>query len=559
MKSIEKYNHEMMRAGFPELYDRVCQGEYKKKDDSVMAVDKMETLSETESLVVQMRDGTIARLNSAYDPENEARIWAEGQKGLSASILFIFGLGNGIFAKEIIKRKGKDTQVLIYEPSWKIFSYTLQNFDISFCFTNSQVRLVVEGVNEDLFAALMEIMVNFENYEDYSFVLCPQMSLLFPESRKRLVKLYAKDGMGWILSWKKTEKARLDVSPYNQLHNFQFLKENWVVPSLHGILPTDVPVILIGAGPSLKDEIETLREAKNWAFLFAADSALPFLMQKDLMPDAYICVEADKPLYFFEDDRTMDIPLFAKMDSSHKLLNKHRGAKIFGWDNGFPEKVYEDYQVPKSTQRYGSNGMTALFSICDELDVETVIFVGQDMCYGEDHHTHVGGRNEGFVQNDLFLYENNQGEMVQSRADWESFIKWYENAIYDCGIKRVINTSLRGVKIQGTDVMTLKEAISLFGKHHEKFEKTLFQSPRVKEIANKMDVSKLYEDCQKEWDGMMAIINKNPYASERKQYRLYDLLWKYEIADPKNDFVKSQKYGMEQIAVFLEKCTQYPN
>ena len=358
------------------------------------------------------------------------------------------------------------------------------------------------------------------------------------------------------MSWKKTEQARLDISPYNQLHNFQFLRENRVVPSLRGILPKEVPVILIGAGPSLKDEIETLREAKGSAFLFAADSALPFLMQEDLIPDAYICVEADKPLYFFEDNRTLDIPLFAKMDSSHKLLDKHRGEKIFGWDNGFPEKVYEKYQVPKSTQRYGGNGMTALFSICDELEMETVIFVGQDMCYGEDRHTHVGGRDEGFVQNDLFLYENNQGEMVQSRTDWESFIEWYRNAIQDCGMKRVINTSLRGVKIQGADVMSLNEAVTRFGRSHEKFDKLLDQSPQVKEIAPQMDVSRMYEECRKEWDSIMAIISRDPHNPERKRYHLYELLWKYEIADSQNDFIKSQKYGMEQIGEYLEKCTQ---
>ena len=144
---------------------------------------------------------------------------------------------------------------------------------------------------------------------------------------------------------------------------------------------------------------------------------------------------------------------------------------------------------------------------------------------------------------------------MPSRPDWDSFIQWYANAIQDCGMKRVINTSLRGVKIQGTEVMPLKEAVACFGRPHEKFEKLLSQSPKVKEIAPKMDLSRLYEECRTEWNSMLAIISKEPYAPERKQYRLYELLWKYEIADPENDFVKSQKYGMEQIGKFLEKCT----
>ena len=558
VNSIEKKNCEAMRRGFPEMYERVygCRQRMERREDPVTTVEKMETLTDMPALVVQMKDGTIVRLNSAYDPENEAEFWGDGQKKLDVSNLFIFGLGNGVFAKEILKRRGRNTNVVIYEPSREIFFYALKNFDLSFSFTEKDVRLIVEDVNDDLFAAVMETMLDFENYEDYNFVFCPKFAELFPNGRKKLVDLYARDGQGWIRSYQMTERAKLYISPYNQLYNLRFLKKNTVVPHLKKILPKDVPVILAGAGLSLKEEIEVLRDVRDRAFLFAADSALPYLMSENLIPDAYICVEADKPLWFFEDERTRHIPLFAKLDSSYKLLDMHQAMKIFGWDDGFPQRIYEDYQVPQSEFRYGANGMTSLFSICDEIGMETVVFIGQDMCYGEDHHTHVGGRDEGFVSNKHFMYVNNKGEMVQSRLDWAKFIRWYENAVLDCGMKHVVNCCLRGVKIQGTEVMSLTEAIDKYGKPHEEFGKLLGNVEKTFHRAEQFSLRKVYYECQKEWEEIRKIINEDPHSAQRKKYRLYELLRKYEIADPENDFEKSQKSGMKELSKYIEKCLE---
>lgn len=556
MDLIEKKNYEAMRKGFPELYERISSGWKEEKSDGISGIEVMETLTDIPALVVEMEDGRIYRLNSAYDPVNEAEFWAEGQKNLEVSNLFIFGLGNGVFAKAVLRHISGRTKVVIYEPSWKVFRFALQHFDLTFCFETPGVRLIVEGVNDDLFAAVMETMLDVENCEDYYFVLCPKMNEMFPDSRKMLVERYARDGLGWIHSVQMTERARIYISPYNLLHNLQFLKKNTVVPRLKEVMPKDVPVLLIGAGPSLKEEIEVLRGAKGRAFLFAADSALPFLLKEDVLPDAYICVEADKPLWFFEDERTKDIPVFVKMESTHQLLDSHRSTKIFGWDAGFAQRIYRDYGVPESEFRYGANGMTALFSICDEIGMQNVIFIGQDMCYGDDRHTHVGKRDEGFVENNLFLYENNEGKKVQSRLDWARFIHWYENAVIDCGMEHVINSCLRGAKIQGTEVMPLTEALNLYGKPHEELSSILQHTRRTFEGARAFDAGEVYRQSLQEWEKMQQILQRDPRSEERKQFRLYELLRKYEFADPEGDFLKSQERGMEKLREYIGRCIE---
>lgn len=564
--SILDKNLEAMRYGFPELYDRVKGFLGKNKPfagfsadhsgDPVVAIESLSTLTEIDALVIQTAEGRTARLNSAYNPKQEAVFWADGQRRLDASNLFILGLGNGVFAEEILRRRGQETKVVIYEPSLRVFLYVLEHFDIRFCFREPGVRLIVEALNEDLFAAVTETMITNDNYMDYMFLFCPQMQSLFPDSRKQLLEMYARDGIGWIQTNRNIERRQIRISPYNQIHNLQYLEENTVVPYLKKVFPKDVPVILIGAGPSLKDEIEVLRNAGDKAFLFAADSALSFLLKENIVPDAFVCIEAKKPMSFFQEEEICDIPAFVKVDSTHRLLRRHRAAKIFGYDIGYPQTVYEEYGVPQSQYRYGSNGMTSLFSICDEMGVETVIFVGQDMCFGPDGRSHAGGRDEGFEKNERFLCENNQGETVQSRLDWFKLVKWYENAMLDCSMKHVINTSAHGAKIKGCELMTLEQALERFGTSHEAFKSVAERADRTFSHTRPFDIKALYENSREELVRLTAEIEKNPRSPERKRYRVYQLVEKYEIADPADNFEESQKLGLEKLSEYFNICLE---
>ncbi len=552
--TMKQKNEIAMQKGFPELYERMknlSNAVWEK--DAVVAIDSLETLTETNAIVVELKDGSIYRLNSAYHPEHEAEVWSEAQTGLDVANLFIFGLGNGVFAKELIRKKGSDTKVVIYEPSIQVFRYAMEKFDLQFCFQTKGVRLIVENVNEDLFSGVMEEMITFENFEDYSFIFCPQLQNIFPESRKKFLELYASKGIGWMKTYQNIERYTLWISPFNQMHNLRFLENSTIVPYLGEVMPKDIPVILIGAGPSLKKEVETLKKVRDKAFLFAADSALSYLIRQGILPDAFVSTESGKAMTFFEDEKVMEIPAFVKVDSRAKLLIEHKAPKIFGHDTGFPQKVYEKYGIPQSKYRYGSNGMTALFSICDEMGVKNIIFVGQDMCFGTEKQSHVGGRDEGFEANDRFLRENNQGEIVQSRADWVGLIDWYENGIIESDFSHVINTSVTGAKIRGTEYMTLEDAICQYGKEHEDFADILSRAKHTFDGMTPLDMTKLYKDCQKELEQIKKIVERNPKDDKRKEFMLYQILKKYEVANVKENLAESQREGLEIIETRLSK------
>ncbi|MCR5691156.1 MAG: DUF115 domain-containing protein, partial [Eubacterium sp.] len=381
--NMREKNLQAISRGFPELYEKIKQNPAGENTDQIVEVDNMETNSELGALCVKTCDGNIFRMNSPYDPVHEAGVWMEGQDISDQANLFMFGLGNGAFARALLGKKNLDNKILIYEPSKKIFDYALDHYDLTCFFEQRGVRVIVEGYNEEMYSGVMEEMLTIENSQSRCFLTCPYYGEIFPKSLRFFVDYYM-DGVGRLYSNKNTTRRFIHLSPYNQLHNMQGLGDCTTVPNLRRVWDPEVPVLLLGAGPSLKEEIDTIKEGRDRAYVFAVDSALPFLMSQDIIPDAFILVEADKPLGFFEDERVKDIPIFTLLNASHKVLDQQRGPKIFGYDNGLPDLMYGEYKVEKSTYRYGGNGATSFFAICQDLGAKNLALVGQDMAYSKD-------------------------------------------------------------------------------------------------------------------------------------------------------------------------------
>ena len=552
--SVFEKNLKAIRQGFPELYDRINSlSDADKKDERIAGIEaRPSKFSTTSAVILEMSDGGFFRLNSEYDPGHEAKVWMDGQEKPEASYYLIFGLGNGAFAGEIINRIGTDKPVLIYEPSKELFLWALDKYDLS-CFFTTKIRVIVDGINEDLFMAVMETMITYENYNDYQIYMTPRMEDAFPDSRERFVKHFAADGIGWIEGNIATERSVLHISPYSLLSNIRYLQGNIVVPYLKDTMPKDVPVLLIGAAPSLAGEIETIKKYRDKVYIFAADSSCSYLLENDIVPDAFMSVEPDRPMELFRNDRIREIPLVAKMDTSYKVLDWQHSTKIFGYDdNRFVKDYYKKYNVPMSEYRYGGNTMTALFAICDEIGVRTVMLVGQDMCFDSEGNTHVDDtRSDTIEKSGSFYCENNEGKTVKTRYDWFTFLRWYESAIYDCSMKQVINTSLKGAKVEGTVVMPLKEAIEKYGREHISFDEVLEKTKRACSDGVIPDMKSEYEGWKKELEEIGTVVAADPRDKRIKEKMIYGILQKYEIVNSKDDFALSQKDGIERLLEYI--------
>lgn len=539
-----------VQKGFPELYDRLVI--YKNNQQSLK--DKKIQFNVTNSApslsIIDLVQKKEVRMNSLYDSDNAAYVWSQGlnEKEIKCRNLFFAGLGNGSYARCIIKMMLPISKLFIYEPSADVFMKAMQVCDFSLFFSTPGVRVIIKGINEDMSSGVLEEMLTVHNYEDTAFFVAPNYGRVFPDAAKEIARIY-RNGVGVIMSNRNTIRRFIEYSPFNQLYNIRYLSDNTVVPYLAENWEKEVPVLLVGAGPSLKEDIDIIKKMQEFVYIFAVDSALNFLLDHDVIPDMFISIEPKRDWSYFENSKVKKIPMFGKMATNYKLLKEHKAPIVFGYEEELAERIYDKYDVPKSSYRFGGNGATSLFAICKELGVEVVMLVGQDMAYGKNHQSHIHEQSEAYVEEECFVVEGNNGNKVQSRQDWYRFAKWYENAIPVCKFHHVINTAKNGVKIRGAEYMPLKEAIEKWGKKHGDVMTALHKT-KCSFGEKKVDVMEIYGILQEE---LYDIIHHKSTCDELKSKLIYGILQLYEIANAeceKNNFTLSG----QKVLKYLEEC-----
>lgn len=394
-------------------------------------------------LVLSRRTAANAQMSAGvrdadmYDPEE----WAAGL-AISAGpqTVCMFGYGSGSCYAALEARLAEGSTIIVYEPE----------------------RDSITELKEQL-----QQYVDFYRLENLLVCVHPLYDTIFATERVDFIHAI-NENRERVLVNKNTLKRFKDTASRNVITNLHILKNMNLVSDLSGILPPEVPVIIVSAGPSLDKNIELLREAKGHSLIFAVDTAMKYLMQHDIMPDLGITVEPIKPMANYEDDRCFDVPHIFDCESNPEIVSRERG-RIFIYNcRDYVKRLLEaaGKEVPSDTASGGSVA-TAAFAVCYQLGIRNIILIGQDLAYSGEA-THAGGVESKGINNNIGheMIDGIDGTKVRTRSDWLGYLHWFENSIVniaDMGIElNVIDATEGGALIHGTKVMTLAEAIAQY-------------------------------------------------------------------------------------------------
>lgn len=431
-----------------------------REDDERVELDQAR---DGNSILLMERKGKIYRMNSAFRPVQEAERWA-AQFNLDhlENVVVLFGLGNGIFTKSLIKKMNKDDELIIYEPSSQIFRMVLEQEDISSVLSDSRVHTIVEGINGTDFYFTLEERLNWKNVDALCVCEHPEYKKLYPEHYQAF-EAQIDECRELVHVMKHTEAHFAHQSIINCFFNMRYLSKANILGDFVGKFPEGFPAIIVSAGPSLDKNIEELRRAEGKAFIFAVDSAVKELLDRGISFDAMITVDAGKSPAHLRREECKDIPLFCVLMSRTHILLTHRGKKIFIVGGACVDDFYEEKGHPFFPINIGGSVSTAAFSVCEKMGFQRIVLIGQDLAY-DGEVTHAGGKTKNIVNENIGrrLVDGWYGDRVKSRYDWIIYRNWFESAIQQLPDVEVIDATEGGALIHGSKTMRLSEVIDTY-------------------------------------------------------------------------------------------------
>lgn len=425
---------------------------------------------EGERILKIKKDGRTCYLNGKRNTEEPAKIWLKSQKTLFPNApVFIMGVGNWTYIKELAENTENRIVIFVYEPSVKIFLYFLEHVDITRWMEKHLMVFWVngiEGMDTKHMVPLLNRLLNYEVLNLSRYLIVPNYEVLFLEETLEFVR-ECRNIADQKLIQRNTKKRFSSVLAKNLLFNIRYLVDGYTTIQLSNMVPPDIPAILVAAGPSLNKNIQELKNVKGKAFIVAVDTAIKPLMKAGIEPDMFVIVDGKKPLDLITINGADKIPLMPTVVSASEVLSYHKGMKIFHMEGySLTDKILYHYSPLESLVPTGGSVATSAFAFLYRIGVQTVILVGQDLAL-TNNRSHADGtfreKMDEIDTSHCMMVEGNCEEKVPTRPDLKAYLEWYEMYIEGCLKEspgfRVINATEGGAKIKNTEIMTLKDVI----------------------------------------------------------------------------------------------------
>ena len=350
--------------------------------------------------------------------------------------------------------------------------------------------LCINGINDELFGSFVAmVLADYGLMRLTKYCCMPNYDELYPEIWRDVIRNIKEKYESVILS-RNTEILMATEFVKNKVNNCKDIVRQYTILELKSKFELienikDIPAILVAAGPSLDKNINEIKKAKGKAFIVAVDTALKSLLNNDIIPDVLITVDPHKPPILFMHTKFKDIPMVVCDCSNYELNLLHNEKRFYFADvNSYMSYIYREGTGNKlhSTESGGSVANNA-FSLINILGFKKIILVGQDLAYTDKkmHTTDAYGDSDSNLLKDnkkYFEVEDINGDMVYTEYNMNLYRKWFESQIVRYTDLLVIDATEGGAKIEGSEIMTLKDAIKRECKTDIDFKKIINEISR---------------------------------------------------------------------------------
>ncbi len=479
-------NLALLKKRHPDLFAIVS--EYDAGNDDSIKVETIIAENGKPNLQVTLQDQESFCIHDPDHPGDEANTFLDIVANDSPGIALLFGMGLGYSAIALTQKRKRLRYILIFERQVSFFVHAMAALDLSSFLTDKRVLFFL-GPNQT--QALEEKLQNIQTdmmLED----IFPLQFLSCFRADKGYETLYEK-----VFSFINTMNIEGNTKRFfgklffeNRLAHMTSMHKDRRLEEIKNRF-AGVPAFIVAAGPSLDMNVELLKEVQEKALILCADSALPLLLNKNVLPDFVSSIDYQFMTYEKIADtasikESRNINLICSSYVARPITKIFPSRQIY-WT--FNDTVLENWM----NNLLGGNMVTAgtgtvahlNFLSAVALGCDPIIFVGQDLgWFGEkshaDHTILSGGQNaENMAAENISIPATDGSKMVSNRQFLE-YLHIFEHWIANTD-KTFINATARGADIKGAPHKPLEDVITQWCT--KEVDKTLLPLEKDSNIA----------------------------------------------------------------------------
>ena len=404
-------------------------------------------------------------------PVNDVLALAEMKKKYETyPYRYVYGIGNGIFLKMVLQHPALK-RILLVESNLELLYIVFNLVDFSKEITTDKLKIELaqnidftvayDHLNHSeskLYARLFELET-FSNY--YPLIDGDQYSSVLDTMSHTLTHVIMGHGNCPVDSLEGIE---------NHFQNLPDLIQGPKFTKFFGASKGQTAII-VSTGPSLTKQLPLLKKIKDHAIIISVDASFPILEKNGIKPD-YVTVLERVPETgkFFENNTPefqKDVNFICVSIIHEKVKNAIRnGNLIFQMRPHGYTKYFglDDYG-------YIGGGMSAAnlaheFAVM--LEVQNIIFIGQDLAFGEDDTSHASDHTfsvneESTDGHNIFVTKYGGEGTIRTTFYWNMFRDGIENIIHRTkSFITSINATEGGARIDGALELSFSDAIDRY-------------------------------------------------------------------------------------------------
>lgn len=384
-------------------------------------------------------------------------------------LIIVMGLYCANELKAVIENSNDNSIIIVVEPNYDMFIHSLSLKDLTFL-NQKNVFLFAKPISE-LFAFLEKLFLS-------------PVFFLARNIRYYGTYFYRHYNVGEFTEVVKVVGGAVKYNFYNfgnsiedsliglkhNMENLKYYTKSKDVSKLKNAF-SNVPAIIVSAGPSLDKNIQYLKEAQGKALIIAVDTIVAKLLKNGITPDFMCSIERVEEVYsYFYKDRLIpeSVTLVGPLLLYPDIFAEYKGNMVIPLRREVGEYKWLGKILGFDDNSFISMGASCAhlaFGLANHVGAYPIVLVGQDLAYGdslEKSHSSDTVYDENTFNNQVKVNVSEVpgyfGGTVKTNQFWTSFRKWFEHQIAEQHLF-VINATEGGAKIENTVQMSLEEVI----------------------------------------------------------------------------------------------------